>query len=207
MPSCTGLVKSDSQRFSVSPLSRRGISSTVSTSSSQPSELSTRESRGELLLILQIFEKIISRLAERHGYLTTVLGRRRYFPHISSSNTTFRAQAQRQAFKSVILWLVIIIRTSQLYFSFLIQGSAADVAKTGLLRSEEKLAEAGVESVLVMMIHDEMVWEVRDADLHTAAAVVKETLESSCEAIGMPLETKVRIAVGKSWGDLRELGS
>ena len=79
------------------------------------------------------------------------------------------------------------------------------MAKTGLLRSEEKLAEAGVESVLVMMIHDEMVWEVRDADLHTAAAVVKETLESSCEAIGMPLETKVRIAVGKSWGDLSEL--
>ena len=52
--------------------------------------------------------------------------------------------------------------------SFLIQGSAADIAKTALLRSEEKLAEAGVESVLVMMIHDEMVWE--DADLHTTAS-------------------------------------
>ena len=76
-----------------------------------------------------------------------------------------------------------------------------------MLRSEEKLSEAGVESVLVMMIHDEMVWEVRDADLHTAAAVVKEALETSCEAIGMPLETKVRIAVGKSWGDLTELAN
>ena len=43
-------------------------------------------------------QKIIS-LAERHGFLTTVLGRRRYFPHISSSNLTFRAQSQRQAFK------------------------------------------------------------------------------------------------------------
>ena len=74
-----------------------------------------------------------------------------------------------------------------------------------MLRAEERLAEAGVESVLVMMIHDEMVWEVKDADLQTAAAVVKETLESSCEAIGMPLETKVRIAVGKSWGELGEL--
>ena len=42
--------------------------------------------------------QIIS-LAERHGYLTTVLGRRRYFPHITSSNPTFRAQAERQAFK------------------------------------------------------------------------------------------------------------
>ena len=91
--------------------------------------------------------------------------------------------------------------------SFLIQGSAADIAKTALLRSEEKLAEAGVESVLVMMIHDEMVWEVRDADLHTAASVVKETLETSCETIGMRMETKARIAVGKSWGELSELAN
>ena len=91
--------------------------------------------------------------------------------------------------------------------SFLIQGSAADIAKTALLRSEEKLAEAGVESVLVMMIHDEMVWEVRDTDLHTAASVVKETLETSCETIGMRMETKARIAVGKSWGELSELAN
>ena len=90
--------------------------------------------------------------------------------------------------------------------SFLIQGSAADRAKTALLRSEEKLAEAGVESV-VMMIHDEMVWEVRDTDLHTAASVVKETLETSCETIGMRMETKARIAVGKSWGELSELAN
>ena len=90
--------------------------------------------------------------------------------------------------------------------SFLIQGSAADRAKTALLRSEEKLAEAGVESV-GMMINDEMVWEVRDTDLHTAASVVKETLETSCETIGMRMETKARIAVGKSWGELSELAN
>ena len=41
------------------------------------------------------------RAAEKYGYLTTVLGRRRYFPHISSSQPSLRSQAQRQAFKSV----------------------------------------------------------------------------------------------------------
>ena len=102
--------------------------------------------------------------------------------------------------------------TLPLFLSFpasssFIQGSAAVIAKTALLRSEEKLAETGVESVLVMMIHDEMVWEVRDADLHTAASVVKETLETSCETIGMRMETKARIAVGKSWGELSELAN
>ena len=146
-------------------------------------------------------------VAERYGYLTTVLGRRRYFPHISSPNTSLRAQANRQAFKSVHSALAASYNNSSDYFSFLIQGSTADLAKTALLRSEEKLAEAEVESVLVMMIHDEMVWEVKDSHLHKAAAVVKESLEACGEAVGLQLETRVRIAVGLTWGDLSELAN
>ena len=64
-----------------------------------------------------------------------------------------------------------------------------DLAKTVLLRSEERLAEAGEESELVMMIHDEMVSEVEEAPPH-------------CRLRGEALETKVRIAVGITWGDL-----
>ena len=74
-----------------------------------------------------------------------------------------------------------------------------------MLKSEERLVEAGVESELVMMIHDEMVWEVEEAHLHTAASVVKLSLESCGESLGLALETKVRIAVGSTWGDLCEL--
>lgn len=92
-----------------------------------------------------------------------------------------------------------------LYFSFIIQGSAADLAKTALLMAEEKLAQNGVESVLVMMIHDEMVWEVKEADISTAAAVVKQSLETCGAALGLELETRVKITVCKTWGDLSEL--
>ena len=101
--------------------------------------------------------------------------------------------------------LLSITSPLSLYFSFIIQGSAADLAKTALLMAEEKLAETGVESVLVMMIHDEMVWEVKEADISTAAAVVKQSLESCGAALGLELETRVRITVGKTWGDLSEL--
>ena len=55
--------------------------------------------------------------AEKNGFLTTLFGRRRYFPHISSHNQTLKAQA----------------------FNFLIQGSAADMVKSALLRAEDSL--------------------------------------------------------------------
>ena len=48
---------------------------------------------------IRAFNHKISSLAERQGFLTTVLGRRRYFPHISSSDSSLRAQAHRQALK------------------------------------------------------------------------------------------------------------
>ena len=67
---------------------------------------------------LKAFNQKVIGMAEKNGFLTSLLGRRRYFPHISSSNNTFRAQAQRQA------------------FNFLIQGSAADIAKTSLIRAQ-----------------------------------------------------------------------
>ena len=73
--------------------------------------------------------------------------------------------------------------------------------------SEEKLAKAGVESELVMMIHDEMVWQVPDSHLEMAAALVKESLESCGEALNMKLETKVKISVGDTWGELKEFHS
>ena len=89
-------------------------------------------------------------------------------------------------------------------FSFLIQGSAADLAKTGLLISEEKLAKAGVESKLVMMIHDEMVWQIHGSHLEMAATVVKQSLESCGEVLKMKMETKVKISVGDTWGELED---
>ena len=138
---------------------------------------------------LKSFNQKVIATAEKNGFLTSLLGRRRYFPHISSSTPGLRAQAQRQA------------------FNFLIQGSAADVVKTALLRAEESLDYEKVEANLVMMIHDEMVWEVREEDIARAAKVIKESLEMTGNVMGMDgksrkMEMKVKICCGDNLGTL-----
>ena len=138
---------------------------------------------------LKIFHQKVISMAEDKGYLTSLMGRRRYFPHISSLNHKFKAQAQRQA------------------FNFLIQGSAADIAKTALIRAQEALSVAGVDSELVMMIHDEMVWQVRAGMEDTAAEVVRACLQDcgqviSADGTRRSLDMKVKISVGPTWGSM-----
>ena len=138
---------------------------------------------------LRIFHQKVISMAENKGYLTSLMGRRRYFPHISSTNHKFKAQAQRQA------------------FNFLIQGSAADIAKTALIRAQEALTVAGVDSELVMMIHDEMVWQVRAGMEDLAAQVVRDCLQDcgqviSADGTRRSLDMKVKISVGPTWGSL-----
>ena len=141
---------------------------------------------------LKTFSQRVIGMAERNGFLASLLGRRRYFPTICSTNPGVKAQAQRQA------------------FNFLIQGSAADIAKTGLIRVEENLAAEQIDSNLVMLIHDEMVWEVREDSLLAAASIVKSSLESfkevhGADGQGRTMEMKVKLFAGKSWGKLLQL--
>merc|ERR1719233_1694910 len=138
---------------------------------------------------LRSFSQRVIAKAEKDGFLTTLFGRRRYFPHISSSIPALRAQGQRQA------------------FNFLIQGSAADVVKSAVLRAEESMEVEGLDARLVMMIHDEMAWEVREKDLTVAGEVVRKSLESTREVKGMDgktrkLEMKAKISYGDDWGTL-----
>ena len=81
------------------------------------------------------------------------------------------------------------------------------MVKTALLRAEESLEMEKLEASLVMMIHDEMVWEVRESDMAAAAEVVKKSLENTREVLGMDgksrrLEMKVKICSGDDLGSL-----
>jgi len=141
---------------------------------------------------LKSFNQKIIAMAEKNGYLTSLLGRRRYFPNISSTNMGMKCQAQRQA------------------FNFLIQGSAADIAKSGLLKAEENLEAGDVEAYLVIMIHDEMVWEVKDEDVNKSVKLVKESLENIGKVVGADgkareLVMKVKVCCGENLGSLKEV--
>lgn len=131
---------------------------------------------------LKMFNQRVIAMAEKDGFLSTLLGRRRYFPGIRSSNMGVRSQSQRSA------------------FNFLLQGSAADIAKMGLLAAQDRLQEAGVQAALLLMIHDELVWEVRPAELSRAAVIVLEALQ---DTKGFPLlkgEFKVPLPVKVRYG-------
>jgi DNA polymerase-1 len=83
-----------------------------------------------------------------------------------------------------------------------IQGTAADIIKRAMLSMEPALSEAKLDARMILQVHDELVFEVREADAEAVAAVVKRVMETACEpthTLTVPLV--VDVAFGASWGD------
>ena len=136
-----------------------------------------------------------------NGHICTLLGRKRFLPGIHSANVHARSQADRQAVNSTI------------------QGSAADLVKTAMVKIDQKLQDLFERSVLtcptdgtetskvrpfkgaclVLQLHDELLYEVSERDLPQVAMVVKEGMEN---AMKMSVKFPVKIKVGCSWGKL-----
>ena len=136
---------------------------------------------------LRAFNQRVLEAAGRDGFLTSLLHRRRYFPGIRAANKGQRAQAQRSA------------------LNFLLQGSAADIAKLALLAAQEALRAAGLDTALVLMIHDELVWEVAQGEVGEAATVVEAALRGVVEAPLLGRRMTVELPVKVTWG--RDLGT
>jgi len=118
----------------------------------------------------------------------TLLGRRRCFPGIGAKAPGARAAAERGAVNTVC------------------QGSAADLVKVAMLRLHAALAAprwAG-RAAMVLMIHDELVFEVEAGLAGALASEVRAIMEGAGDgALRVPLP--VKISVGRSWGELEEL--
>ncbi|XP_055906695.1 DNA polymerase theta [Eupeodes corollae] len=140
--------------------------------------------------IRQYTEKV-TKYARQHGYVETITGRRRYLDNINSAESQLKSQAERQAVNSTI------------------QGSAADIAKSAILRMKKNIAKyrekIGLTSRcvnLVLHLHDELIFEVPEDKAKKVAKVLSITMEN-CVRLSVPL--KVKLKIGKSWGDLREV--
>ncbi|XP_073985766.1 DNA polymerase theta isoform X3 [Rhodnius prolixus] len=127
------------------------------------------------------------------GYVNTLTGRYRRLPHINSSKTAERLQAERQAVNSQI------------------QGSAADIAKKAMVNIEKRLTQVfpnrtnvlqkgGEAAHLVLQLHDELLYEVAENNVHMMSRIVKEEMENTFH-LNVPLTVVVKI--GKSWGQLK----
>lgn len=116
--------------------------------------------------------------ALRDGYVQTLFGRRRYLPEIGSRNATTRALAERNAVNAPI------------------QGTAADIIKMAMIRVDQKLRAAGLQSRMVLQIHDELVFEAPRSEVNELMEIIKREMENVI-TISVPLT--VECNYGENW--------
>jgi DNA polymerase-1 len=124
-------------------------------------------------------EEVIAR-AEKTGYVSTILGRRRYIQAINSRNKTEKAAAERVAVNTPI------------------QGSAADIVKTAMLNVDKALTAAKSPARLLLQVHDELILECPKTAAQETSALVRGEMEN---AVKLKIPLRVSVETGKRWGD------
>ena len=127
--------------------------------------------------ILEFVENTINFVKEK-GYAETMMGRRRPLPEINSKNFNVRSNAERIAVNAPI------------------QGSAADMIKVAMIRVHERMMKEKVRSMMIMQVHDELVFEVPEDEFEVMEKLVVEEMENA-----MPLEVPVKVEAnyGEDW--------
>jgi DNA polymerase-1 len=115
-----------------------------------------------------------------HGYVETILGRRRYMPDLRTRNYGLRSAAEREATNAPM------------------QGSAADLMKLAMVRIDVVLRRRELDAVMLLQIHDELIFEVATAGAREIATVVKQEMENAFR-LSVPLEVTVK--TGRTWYD------
>ncbi|EJD75272.1 DNA polymerase I [Loa loa] len=126
-------------------------------------------------------DKILA-VCRADGFVSTLLGRRRFLPQINSMLQTESAQAERQAINTCI------------------QGSVAELFKMALLNLQKNLL--GTNSSIVMQMHDEVLVETDESSVASVVEIIKHSMTSVMPNLRVPLA--VKISSGKNWGELRE---
>lgn len=122
------------------------------------------------------------KFCKEHGYVTTLLHRKRMIPEINNSNFNLRSFGERTAMNTPI------------------QGSAADIIKLAMIKVYHALKAGNYKSKLLLQVHDELLIEASDDELEAIKKLLKENMESAIELI-VPL--KVDMNVGENWYDTK----
>ncbi len=117
--------------------------------------------------------------ARQHGYIETILKRRRYLRDINSKNPTVRAQAERNAINSPI------------------QGSAADMIKLAMIHIHQDMIYQGLRSRMLLQVHDELVFDLYKPEEAALRALVEDKMKHALPDLPVPIE--VGMGVGENW--------
>ena len=116
--------------------------------------------------------------AKKNGYVTTLYGRRRPVPELSSSNFMTRQFGERIAMNSPI------------------QGTAADIIKIAMVKVHDRLLEEGLESKLLLQVHDELLIEMSDEEYEQASTALSVEMENAAK---LAVELAIDMHAGKTW--------
>ncbi len=122
-------------------------------------------------------ERTVAEGRER-GFVQTLLGRRRYIPELRSGNPNLRGFAERMATNAPV------------------QGTAADLIKIAMVRMARALTESGLESRMLLQVHDELLFESPEAEVPRLEALARQVMES---AMTLDVPLKVDIKTGVDW--------
>ncbi|CAB0644112.1 DNA polymerase I [Corynebacterium diphtheriae] len=116
--------------------------------------------------------------ARKDGFTSTLFGRRRYLPELSSDNRVARENAERAALNAPI------------------QGTAADIIKIAMLRVDARLTAENCQSRVLLQVHDELVLEVASGEQEKVQQLVEEEMDA---AISLRVPLEVSAGVGTNW--------
>ncbi len=134
--------------------------------------------------IREFLDRQVSR-ASAEGFTATILGRRRYLPELQSANPRVRDMGRRMALNAPI------------------QGSAADVLKLAMIKVDRELAESQLDCLMVLTVHDELVFDVAEGARERAGDVVKGAMESAYP-LTVPLQAD--LGWGSNWAEAAPAG-
>jgi len=119
------------------------------------------------------------KFAKENGYVTTLFGRKCHYPDIRASNASIRSFNERAAVNARL------------------QGSAADIIRRAMIRMEGALAKHKLAAQMLLQVHDELVFEVPDAEVEKSLPVIKKVMEDAplpAVALSVPLQVEAHAA-------------
>lgn len=133
------------------------------------------ESYLELYSGVRDFMSDVVENAKEEGYVSTLVGRRRYLPELASSNYLIRSFGERAAMNAPI------------------QGTAADIIKIAMVNTRRALIAGGFEAKLILQVHDELIIEAPDNEKDAVMALLSREMENA-------MKLNVRLRADASWG-------
>ncbi|MFZ3066123.1 MAG: DNA polymerase I [Nitrospirota bacterium] len=129
--------------------------------------------------VKEFIDKTISEAKEK-GYVLTMLNRKRDIPELMSANGATRNFGERMAVNTPI------------------QGSAADLIKMAMINIDKRLDTEKLKSMMILQVHDELVFETPESELEIIKELVKKEMEN---VMPMSVPIKVDIGIGKNWSE------